>query len=98
MAHFKDPTFQERAGQASDARRDALEQLRRRPAPDQALVFQRKQTAERRSAARAEKALAKEVAEQAAKSAKAKATLSVPTEAERKAGRDARYAARKGRR
>jgi len=100
MASFKNPTFQDRAGQAASAKRDALDQLSRRPAPDEALVAQRKQTAERQAIVRAEKALAKKHAAELAESEKAKATaeasLPVPTEAERKAGRDARYAARKG--
>ena len=102
MPSFKNPTFQDRVDQAADARRDALEQLHRRPEPDQALVAQRQQLAERRDAARAEKASAKKQAAaqagQAQAKALAKAAAPVPTDDERKAKRDERYAARKRRR
>ena len=99
MASFKNPTFQDRAGQAAAARREALDQLRSRPAPDEKLAAQRKEAAERREKARIEKAEAKKLATALAAQAKAdaaaKAAVPVPTEEERKAERDARYAARK---
>jgi hypothetical protein len=102
MPSFKSPTFQDRAGQAASAKREALERLRLRPAPSEAVVAKRKQSAARKAIVRAEKALTKKEADELAKSVKAqavsKANLPVPTEAERKAGRDARYAARKRRR
>ena len=101
MANFKSPTFQDRAGQAASAKREALERLRLRPLPTDAVVAERKQSAERKAAVRAEKARIKKEAVQLAMSVKAQAVaeanLPVPTEAERKAGRDARYAARKSR-
>ena len=101
MASFKNPTFQDRAGQAAEAKREALEKLRQRPAPDAASVAQRQQAAERRDAIRAEKALAKKAAAELAAQAKADAAEKVAepaqTEADRKAVRDARYAARKNR-
>lgn len=101
MARFKSPTFQHRAGQAAQAKRGALDQFSRRPTPDEASVAQRKQSAERQRAIRADKAAARIesalVAEAAKAEAAAKASLPIPTEAERKARRDARYAARKSR-
>ena len=101
MASFKNPTFQDRAGQAAAAKREALDQLRSRPAPDEKLAAQRQQSAERRETIRAEKAEVKKkaaaLAAQAKAKAAAKAAVPAPTELERKAGRDARYAARKKR-
>ena len=102
MSSFKHPSFQDRAGQAAAAKEKALERFRARPEPDQEKLNQRKLAAERRQAAREEKAAAKKAAAEAAAQAKAeaaaKAAKPVPTEAERKAARDARYAARKARR
>jgi hypothetical protein len=105
MTSFKQPSFQERVGQAADAKEKALEQLRLRPEPDEKMVAQRKAAGEQRQAAQVEKANAKKAAaetaaEAAAESkakAAAKAAAPVPTEAERKAARDVRYAARKAR-
>ncbi len=94
---FKDPSFQDRAGQAAQAKKKALEQLRLRPAPDENIVAERKAADVRRQAAKAEKAEAKKAAAEAAKAA-VEPPASEPTEAERKAARDARYAARKNRR
>ena len=102
MASFKNPTFQDRASQAAEARKKALEQLRRKPAPDEKLVAERQAAEERRQAAKAQKAAEKKAADQAARDLKAaaaaKAAVPVPSEADRKAERDARYAARKNRR
>ena len=102
MGSFKYPSFQDRAGQAADAKQKALEQLRLRPEPDEKMVAERKASGERREAAQAAKSVAKKSAAEAAAQAKAKAAAKaaapVPTEAERKAARDARYAARKARR
>ena len=101
MSAFKNPSFQDRASQAAEAKDKALKQLRRRPEPAEEVVAQRKATAERRQAAQtqksAEKKLAAEAAAQSKARAAAKAAAPVPTEAERKAARDARYAARKAR-
>ena len=101
MASFKSPTFQDRAGQAASAKHQALEGLRLRPAPSEAVVAKRKQSAERKAIVRADKAKVKKEAARLAESVKAqaeaKANVPAPTEAERKAGRDARYAARKSR-
>jgi hypothetical protein len=97
---FKNPTFQDRAGQAADARQKALEQLKQKPPRDQKVIAERIAAAEKREAAKAEKAAAKKAADAAAAEKKAaEAAANAPaTEAEKKAARDARYAARKNRR
>jgi len=106
MPPFKD-SFQDRVGQAAEAKRKALEKLRSRPPADPAVAAarleaarQREAKAEEKRAAKAEKARA-EAEERAAAQAKAEAEAAAakpePTEAERKAARDARYAARKNR-
>ena len=93
MPSFKDPSFQDRVGQSADAKEKALEQLRLRPPRDPKIVAERKAAAQRREAAKAQKVAAKNAAEAAATAA-APPPLS---EADRKAARDARYAARKNR-
>jgi len=100
MPSFKNPTFQDRVGQAADARQKALEQLRKRPPRDEKIVAERVAAAQRRDTAKAERAVAKQAAEAEAASARAaEAAANAPaTEAEKKAARDARYAARKKRR
>jgi hypothetical protein len=103
---FKNPTVQDRAAQANDARAKALEKLRTKPAIDPAVAAERLAAAQRKQEAQAEKAAAKkaeaqakaEAAAQAKAAAAAKAAKPVLTEAEKKAARDAKYAARKGRR
>jgi len=99
---FKNPSFQDRARQALDAKEKALDQLRLRPEPDESVVEQRKAAGARREAVQAEKAAAKKAAAEAAAeskaAARAKAAVPAPTEAEKKAARDARYAARQARR
>lgn len=101
MASFNSPTFQDRAAQAATAKREALEQLHLCPVPSEAVVAERRQSAARKAVVRAEKARIRKEASELAVSVKAqaaaKADLPVLTEAERKAGRDARYAARKSR-
>jgi hypothetical protein len=109
MPPFKD-TFQDRVGQAAEAKRKALDKLRSRPPVDEAVAAarleaaqQRDARAEEKRAAKAEKAQAADTARAAedSKAAEAAAESAVapppPTEAERKAARDARYAARKSR-
>jgi hypothetical protein len=101
MASFKNPSFQDRVGQAAEAKKKALEQLRLRPVPDEKTIAERKAAEVRRQKAKANEAEAKRAAAQAASESKAeiaaKAAAPVITEAERKAARDARYAARKNR-
>jgi hypothetical protein len=106
MPPFKD-SFQDRVGQAAEAKRKALEKLKSKPPVDPAVAEaraeaarQREAKAEEKRAAKAEQARAAEEARaaEAAKTAEAAASAPQPlTEAERKAARDARYAARKSR-
>jgi hypothetical protein len=102
MTSFKHPSYQDRVGQAAAAKQKALEQLRLRPDADPDKMAERKAAADRRAAGRAEKSAAKKAEAAAAAQSKAdalaKAARPVPSEAERKAARDARYAARKARR
>ena len=101
---FKDPSFQSRIGSAADAKQKALDNLRSKAPLDEKIVAERQAARLKREAADAEKRAAKKEREQAAKAAKvekgaAEAVEAAPamTEAERKAARDARYAARKNR-
>ena len=104
MKSYKDPSYQERVGRAAEAKQKALDQLRSRPPLDEKVVAERQAARARREAAQAEKRAARLAAEQAAKEARAaaaaekQASMPVPlTDAEKKAARDARYAARKNR-
>ena len=101
MTSFKQPSFQDRASQAAEAKEKALEQHRLRPEPDENIMAERKAAGARREAAQAEKSVQKKAATKAAAQlrveAAAEAAAPLPTEAERKAARDARYAARKAR-
>ncbi len=104
MTSYKDPSFQDRIGRAADAKKAAIEKLRSKPAVDQKVVAQRQAARLKREAAQAEKAISRKAAEQDVKEAEAAAAAAKaaapapPTEAEQKASRDARYAARKNRR
>ena len=97
-------TYKDRAGQSAEAKRKLLDQYRARPPVDEALAAERKATGLAREAAKAEKAAAKKaerqaVADAAAKQVDANPSAAVPkTEAEKKAARDAKYAARQARR
>lgn len=102
----KEPDFQERIGRAAEAKKKALDALRARPAVDPEVLAQARAAHEARKAAQAEAHAEKKAAQLALKQAKiAEAAEKVkpaykptlPTEAERKAARDARYAARKSR-
>lgn len=110
----KGDSFQDRVGRAADAKKKALDQLRAKPAPDPEAVAARKAEREERDAARTAERQAREAAkaqereaaaaaraeEKAAaeQAAAASAPRPQPTEEERKAARDAKYAARKARR
>ena len=100
---FKDPSFQDRIGSAAKAKKKALDQLRSKPPLDEKTVAERQARRLERETRDALKAAARKAARQAAeeeKVAEAAAKAAVPpppTEAERKAARDARYAARKAR-
>lgn len=108
MAGFKDLDFNERRASAQKAREAALAKLKARPPVSEAEQARRREAQAAREAALAEKrnaaAQAKLEAEEVAKAAKAAeaaaAASAAPvelTEAERKAARDSKYAARKKR-
>ena len=100
---FKDPSFQDRIGSAAKAKEHALDRLRSKPPLDEKVVAERQARRLEREARDAQKAEARKAAQQADKDdkiAEAAAKAAVPpppTDAERKASRDARYAARKAR-
>ena len=97
MKGFKHPTFEDRVASAAVAKETALAQLRARASPDPAALAERRAAMEARETARGEAWAAKARARQEAEDAKATATPTAPSEAELKAARDARYAARKER-
>lgn len=107
MVAYREPGFQERAALAARAKSAALAQLRAKPPIDAAEQAARTARALARETADAEKRAAKRIASEAAAATKeaeaveasaadAQADDAVLTEADRKAARDARYAARKG--
>ena len=110
MAAFKYANFNDRAADAAKAKQALIEKFKSRPGTNseafQTLTAERiaiadaraKREAERRAAKEAEMArlAAEEAARKAAEEAARKAAL-LALEAERKAARDARYAARKAR-
>jgi hypothetical protein len=103
MKSYKESSFQDRIGRAAEAKAKALEQLRSRPPIDPEVRADRLAASLKRDATKADKAAAKTAtkrAVEAAATAEALAKASAPpppTEADRKAQRDARYAARKKR-
>ena len=108
MRGYKEPGFQDRVAAASSARDKALAKLRNKPPVDEAEQARRAAALEaKEAAARAKREAAKLAKEEAlaAKKEKAEAAAAaalaampkVRTEAELKAARDARYAARKAR-
>jgi hypothetical protein len=104
MKSYKDPSFEDRVARAAEAKQKALDKLRAKPPVDEKLVAARQAARLKREAAEAERRAAKKAAEQAAREAKqakaaekAKPAPVVLTDAEKKAARDARYAARKNR-
>ena len=105
MASFKQPTFQERAALAAKAKQAALQKLREKPPLDDAVVAERVAAQQARTDAQArarEEKLAAREREKVEKKARAEAAAPPPpppelSEAEKKALRDARYAARKSR-
>ncbi|WP_310468136.1 DUF6481 family protein [Sphingomonas sp.] len=92
---YKD-SFQDRIGNAAAAREKALAGLRAKPPVDPKVVAERIERKAHRDARDAEKAQAKKAARDAAAAAKA-AVAPPPSEEERKAARDAKYAARRAR-
>ena len=104
MKSYKDPSFEDRASRAAEAKQKALDKLRAKPPLDKKIVAARQTAQLRREAAEGEKRAARRLAEQGAKAERAAKAASrlepvpmPPTEAERKLARDARYAARKSR-
>jgi hypothetical protein len=103
MKSYKEPSFQDRAGRAAEAKQKALEQFRAKPAMDEKIMADRQAARLRRESAEAERRAARKAADEAsdetktAQAAKVAAAPPPPTEEERKRARDARYAARKNR-
>ncbi|MGZ8998323.1 MAG: DUF6481 family protein [Allosphingosinicella sp.] len=105
MKSYQEPSFQDRVGRAADAKNKALEQLRSKPAADESDLDGRRSARLAKEAEEKERREAKKAAELSAKAAKAserakvkaETAVAAPTEADKKAARDARYAARKKR-
>lgn len=99
MKNYQGGSYQERVGRAADAKQKALDKLKAMPVADEADLAARREAATARDEAQAEK---RRLAKQAKVEAEAAAAVETeskrpPTEEERKAARDARYAARKSR-
>jgi hypothetical protein len=112
MKGYKAPSFQDRSAASSQAKERALAKMKAAPQPDAAeLAARAEKRIEREAAAAAKAAKARQAREEKqrladekraqarAEKEKAEAKAEVPkkTEAELKAARDARYAARKSR-
>jgi hypothetical protein len=113
MSGFKEPSFADRQKAAQQARQNILTKFRSQPGPDDPAVMQRQALREAQAAERAKAKLAREAAKaeqkrreaeaaalataQLAREKEEAAAREVALEAERKAARDARYAARKKR-
>src|ERR1700739_803152 len=113
MSGFKEPGFTDRQKAAQQAKRDLLNKFRSRPGPDDPEVAKRRAEREAIAANRAQVRMAREAAEaerkrreeeaaiaEAARLAREKeeeAARQAEIDAEQKAKRDARYAARKTR-
>jgi hypothetical protein len=106
MPSFKEPSFQERVNLANKTRQNALDKLRAKPPVDEAVLAERRAAHDARlqaqAKARQEKLAARELEKaEKARAAEAERLVAAPapamTEAEKKAARDARYAARKKR-
>ncbi|MEG8223185.1 DUF6481 family protein [Sphingomonas sp. HH69] len=106
MRGYREPGFQDRVAAAEDAKTKALEKLKAKPPVDEAEQAEKLANRLAKEAAARERREAKlrereeaEAARKAEREAAAEAALPPPamTEAERKAARDARYAARKAR-
>jgi hypothetical protein len=113
MSGFKEPSFADRQKAALEAKKNILTKFRAKPGPDDPAVMQRQAEREAQAALRTKIKLARDAekaekkireAEQAAAAAallarekEEAAAREVALDAERKAARDARYAARKKR-
>lgn len=106
MKSYKEPGFEERVSRAAEARMKALGALRARPLVDPDVLARGREAHEARQSAKTEARAVKKAAQSALKQATIAEAASKPepaeqpaglTPAERKAARDARYAARKNR-
>lgn len=109
MKGYQEPSYQDRMGRAAEAKQKALDKLKARPAPDETALAARRQTGLARKVAQAEGRAARQAerdeaaAHKAARADEAAVRVEeneggrIPTDEERKAMRDARYAARKRR-
>ena len=113
MSGFKEPSFADRQKAAQEARKNILNKFRSQPGVDDPAVIQRRAEREAQAAERAKAKLTREAARAEQKLREAKAAAEAATqlarekeeatareaalEVERKAARDARYAARKKR-
>jgi len=113
MSGFKEPSFANRQKAAQEARQNMLNKFRSQPGQDDPAVMQRQAERETQAAERAKTKLTREAAKaeqkrreeataaaaaaQFAREKEEAAAKEVALEAERKAARDARYAARKKR-
>ncbi|HTN13903.1 MAG TPA: DUF6481 family protein [Sphingomonadaceae bacterium] len=101
MKGFKNPSFQDRASASALAKTRALEKMKAAPKPTaEELAALNARRLEREAQQEAKRAAAREAkAEQARKEEEERLAklAAIPTEADRKAARDARYAARKKR-
>jgi hypothetical protein len=100
MKAYREPSYQDRMGRAAKAKQKALDLLEAKPVPDEATLAVRRAAALGRDAARAEKRAARKAVDDRAAAEEAirvEEQEAAPTQEERKAARDARYAARKSR-
>lgn len=100
MKSYKESSFQDRRVRAAEAKAKALEHLRSRPPISAKDRAERMAASLKRDAAKADKAAAKTAAKQAVTDAALATKAAAPallSEDDRKAKRDARYAARKSR-
>ena len=111
MSGFKEPSFADRQKAALDSRKNILKKFHAKPGPDDPAVLKRQAEREAHAAERAKARAAREAAKAEQKSREAEAAAlaveqlardkaeaearEIAIEAERKAARDARYAARK---
>lgn len=101
MKAYQGGSYQDRVQRAAEAKQKALDLLKAKPAVDEATLATRRDAALARETQQAAKRAARlaereEAAAQKARRAEEK-TVPVATDEERKAMRDARYAARKSR-
>jgi hypothetical protein len=111
MSGFKEPSFADRQKAAQEARQNMLNKFRSQPGPDDPAVKARQADREALAAGRAKANLTREAAKAERKRLEAEAAVAaaalllrkkeetvarqIALEAEQKAARDARYAARK---